>query len=423
MADNKNHTDQLERLFRMKAEDYDIRFREEDWNKLEPKLDLQDARIAYRRKVRLLAAALFLVVSLVGYFTYDNYNRLNQISEQLTDEQLAVPQLPPVIGEFPSADSETDEAAAPEAAAAIDPLADLQSDRTGTGDVDPAASNQTAIESIDPEHTDHKTVPVSREGTGLVDISRLAYSQSDMNRKALHPASMGQRAVHQPEDIISPVTVSEAKKLVQASPVYETVRGEDHTSRFSFNLVTAPDMSTVSSLSNFSDPGYKFGVTLEYSLTSRLSISAGVLQTLVKYSAQSSQYNPPVYWAGGISPDEMAAECLLFDIPVTVKYNFLNFNRSRFFATAGLSSYFMQSEDYFFSYNEEVPGQAESWSGRTGTRHWLSNAGFSIGYEFDIRSNWSLRAEPFMKIPLKEVGWGNVKLYSTGSFISLNYRL
>jgi len=83
----------------------------------------------------------------------------------------------------------------------------------------------------------------------------------------------------------------------------------------------------------------------------------------------------------------------------------------------------MQSEEYSFSYRAYQPGQEEGWSGKTGTSHWLSNAGFSIGYEFDVHSNWSMRVEPFIKVPVQEVGWGNVELYSMGSFISLNYKL
>jgi hypothetical protein len=30
----------------------------------------------------------------------------------------------------------------------------------------------------------------------------------------------------------------------------------------------------------------------------------------------------------------------------------------------------------------------------------------------------SLSAEPFIRVPIREVGWGNVKLYSVGSFVS-----
>ncbi|MEX2603442.1 MAG: hypothetical protein WD361_04530, partial [Gracilimonas sp.] len=80
-------------------------------------------------------------------------------------------------------------------------------------------------------------------------------------------------------------------------------------------------------------------------------------------------------------------------------------------------------EDYRFEYDYSKPGQTESLSENSGKAHLLSNAGFSVGYELDIHQSWNLRVEPFIKIPLQEVGWGNVKLYSVGSFISINYKL
>jgi hypothetical protein len=82
----------------------------------------------------------------------------------------------------------------------------------------------------------------------------------------------------------------------------------------------------------------------------------------------------------------------------------------------------MLNEEYQFDYYGNENGLAQNWSGKTGTSHWASNAAFSIGFEYDINSTLSLRAEPFVRVPLKEIGWGNVELYSLGSFISLNYK-
>ncbi len=83
----------------------------------------------------------------------------------------------------------------------------------------------------------------------------------------------------------------------------------------------------------------------------------------------------------------------------------------------------MLNEDYQFKYNSYASGQQQSWQERTGTRQWMSNAVFSLGYEMDLRKNISLRVEPFIKVPMREVGWGKVKLYSMGSFISVNYNI
>ncbi|MDZ7721225.1 MAG: outer membrane beta-barrel protein [Balneolaceae bacterium] len=193
-------------------------------------------------------------------------------------------------------------------------------------------------------------------------------------------------------------------------------------SRIAVGVVLSPDLSTVDGVSNFDTPGFKGGVLAEYSLSKHFSLISGVAISNVKYKANGSEYNPPQAWNNGVMPDQTSAMCVILDIPVSLKANLFNFDRSRIFATAGLSSYIMMNEDYQFQYDGNPAGMENSWSEATGTRHWFSNAGFSIGIEYDLSPTWSIRAEPHLKIPLKGVGWGDVELYSMGSFVSLNYR-
>jgi hypothetical protein len=195
-------------------------------------------------------------------------------------------------------------------------------------------------------------------------------------------------------------------------------------SPFSVGIAAGPDLSTVGSLSNFSNPGFKFGIAVEYRIAKNFAISTGVGQANVHYTAQGQEYKPPYgYWTNGIVADQTIADCAILEIPVNLKYDFLQFERSRIYASAGVSSYIMLNEEYQFNYDQNYGGLVQSWSDKTGTTYWLSNASTSLGYELDILRNWSLRAEPFVKLPLKEVGWGNVELYSVGTSISLNLKL
>ncbi len=183
-------------------------------------------------------------------------------------------------------------------------------------------------------------------------------------------------------------------------------------------------MSTVGGISDFYNPGYKFGLSVEYNITKNLAFSVGAIHSKVQYTASGNDYNPPEgYWSYGAAPQETVGKCLLIDIPITVKYNVLNFERSRLFASGGVSSYIMLNEDYRFTYRSYGNSQQQRWQEKTGTRHWMSNAVFSLGYEIDLRNKISLRVEPFIKVPMQEVGWANVKLYSMGSFVSVNYKI
>jgi len=92
-----NNNDPLEELFKSKSEQYDISYREEDWQNLKDRLDAADVRLANRNKRWLTAAAVLILFSLLGYFTYQNYQQINSLNEQLsqTEETINEPaQLP-----------------------------------------------------------------------------------------------------------------------------------------------------------------------------------------------------------------------------------------------------------------------------------------------------------------------------------------
>jgi hypothetical protein len=398
MSDQSEHIDPIDRLFKKKAEEHEIPFREEDWNRMEQQLNSAMPAGSADTTFRWLAAAALLLAAMLGYFTYDNHQRLQELDRQVT-------QLPPLIPEQPVF---TPPSTAGEGADEGLQLADPE---------ETTAERTVPIENLTTVSAPPVTEPISREVTAAFTHS------SEVAARQAMPSS---RLAEQPRPVLPSEPVAASRTPVRADPF--TAPDDELTpeqSRFSLTLAATPDLSTVGSVSNFYDPGYKLGALIEYRVSHFLSLSAGVLQSFVRYTAQSGQYNPETYWPGGVSPDELTAECLLFDIPITAKVNLLQGNRSRFFATAGLSSYIMQREEYEFRYSNPEPaaGQPASWSGNTGTVHLFSNAAFSAGYEFDLNRNLSLRAEPFIRVPIREVGWGNVKLYSVGSFVSVNLKL
>ena len=408
--------DSLEQFFQAKAKEYDIAYREEDWLKLEKQLSLREAKWAYKKKVRWIAAAALLLISLLGYFTFDNYNRLNLITQQLEQEAAPSSGQSPLIGPFPVIDE-----------GQSGNEGELSGDYSGayTNDEDEFGEDVFTADEVlkKDEETDEDAILAREEtesgrtGTGYL-YGEITVSQiNPVILASLDPMSASGRSLTEIE--IPAVEKPSFPELAMAEP------RRDLANRFSVGLVAGPDLSSVEAISNFKDPGYKLGLMLEYHISSKLSVAAGAVQSLVRYTSYGQNYNPPIYWPGGITPDEMAGECLLVDIPINLRYNVLERGNSRIFASAGLSSYIMLTEEYNFTFDDdsESYGAFNTWSGRTGTRHWFSNASFSIGYELGLHSGWSLRAEPYIKTPMREVGWSNVKLFSAGALFSINYRL
>ncbi|MDZ7693518.1 MAG: hypothetical protein U5K69_20770 [Balneolaceae bacterium] len=181
-------------------------------------------------------------------------------------------------------------------------------------------------------------------------------------------------------------------------------------SPLALGVAVGPDLSTVGSFSNFSKPGYQLGIGLEYSLSKNIAVRTGVARADVRYVANGSEYKPPYgYWTNGIVADKTVAQCAILEIPLALKFNLWDMGGSRLFATGGVSSYIMLSEEYHFNYNEPDYDLVDNWSDDTGTRHWFSTASFSVGYEIDLLSNTSFRIEPFVKLPIKRSPLGKCR--------------
>lgn len=218
-----------------------------------------------------------------------------------------------------------------------------------------------------------------------------------------------------------PDTTDRARSIV---PSIEVQKG------FSIRLAVAPDLSTIG-LKNFTRPGTNVGLLLEYRLTKRWSVQAGVIQSTKVYKAGSDDYVVPEgMWStpGSNKPETVDGSCNMLDIPLNVRYDLVLQPRtngrlpSRWFMSGGLTTYVMNKEDYHYTYSSYTHGQKNDWSTSTGS-YGFSNLNMSVGYERALGKRLFWQVEPFIKLPLKGVGAYKINLLSTGSFFSLRYKL
>ena len=433
MSDS-NKKDPLEEFFQKKSGDYDISFREEDWHSLESRLDALDAQLATQRRRRLAAAAVLIIFSILSYFIFQNYQQINSLNEQLSQQgEITEPAPSPTPTDTPSpslqtlaqdydndgnaSDRDSKDSAGEEPASA---LSEDKSDNTNN----PTSDNES--EYLAAQDKDETSNDSGKFATADITVSEIQCPDCTLSELTLGGTVSGSAfaAYGNPADYPQIADIALAGDNNADSEASALIASQQNLPKFSVGVVTGPDLSSAGSFSNFYDAGSKIGITIDYNLNRNWAISIGAVRSNVHYKADMQDYSPPEgYWYDGIQASLTRAECSLIDIPISLSYRFLHFDNSRLYATAGVSSYIMLSEDYRFSYQSDQQNLPQRWSEDTGTTHFLSNAGFSVGYELDVTQNMSIRAEPFLKVPLREVGWGNVDLYSMGSLFSLNYKL
>ncbi|WP_077919305.1 hypothetical protein [Spirosoma sp. 209] len=198
----------------------------------------------------------------------------------------------------------------------------------------------------------------------------------------------------------------------------------------SVRFMVSPDLSAVG-LRNFARPGTNVGLALEYRLASRWSLQAGAVWSHKVYNARPTDYEWPAHWYWKVKPTGVSGECTMIDIPINLRYDVISQTRSngrppnRWFVSGGVTSYILLKEDYTYNYaTPSDPGiRYRSLAVDSTTRYGLSHLNLSVGYERALSRRLSWQIEPFMKVPLKGVGYFKIDLLSTGAFLSLRYKL
>jgi hypothetical protein len=204
----------------------------------------------------------------------------------------------------------------------------------------------------------------------------------------------------------------------------------------SVRFAVSPDLSGIG-LKDFSRPGTNVGLLLEYRMASRWSVQAGVIRSTKVYKASTTEYDLPDYTAKWrVQPQSVSGRCSMLDIPLNLRYDVALRPRSndlppsRWFVSGGVTTYIMKKEDYTYIYAEKdkshvYPNTSPSmteWHGKTGA-YGFSQLNLSMGYEQAFSRRLSWQVEPFVKVPLKGVGYYKINLLSTGAFFSLRYKL
>ena len=172
---------------------------------------------------------------------------------------------------------------------------------------------------------------------------------------------------------------------------------------------------------NNSSLAAKYGIGIGYQLNNKWSVQTGFYAGKKKYVAGPNDYHAKEhsYWSY-VKITKVNAACMIYEIPVTVRYNFLHKASVSYYATAGVSSYLMKKEDYNYYYIRYNMPQ-EAYYSYTGNAHFLSTLSLSAGAEKKLSSKLSLQLEPSVSLPLSGVGDGKVKLFSTAIMLGVKY--
>ena len=217
--------------------------------------------------------------------------------------------------------------------------------------------------------------------------------------------------------------------LKEIKPLPEGAKQQDRKDQppsrkgFSIGLMLGPVFNVAPSL-QYGRIGVDAGILLNYHVNNRWSFSTGAVYSIKPYGGTRSDYGVLKNWPPPYDPDKtikhIDANCNVLDIPLNINYTFMDRPAYTLSATAGISSYFMLEEKYVYKY-QNAYDQTRELSNQH--QHYFSVLNLAFTYQFPLGRHTSLGIQPYAKVPLKGLGFGEVKLYSTGVTVQMNLNM
>lgn len=430
--------EELDKVFREGADQYDFPFKPEAWEHMESLLDRD------RRRSRLLwwwlgvLGLLLLSFGLGGYFFWGATPE-GSMPEQVLKHS---PENPVIEEALPKSEGRQDSLNAQQipgdGSEKKQVVKNEISQREKAGD----PKSQTDQETVLPGAPDARTTPNTNDPVTVTHVPTEKPDQPEnVPPSAAEPATNGtDPSATQPEPaeytdfgILAPLP-SELILILNV-PDYLAADLPDSMAQVNIpeiepasrsKLVLGLSLSTeVVSVGwdDFSRLGIKGGVVAEYLYFRRLGLRVGANLMRKSYLAGKGEYHPPYgFWTRKIAPIKTDGSCSILEIPVMMTYYTRGYDRPGVFGAFGASSYVMLSEKYEYIYDVPDADLIRDWSSGENLTHWMSMLNFSIGYNGFLSNRFGYRLGLYGQTPLVGVGHGEVKLHSLGLNFILSFQ-
>lgn len=160
--------------------------------------------------------------------------------------------------------------------------------------------------------------------------------------------------------------------------------------------------------------GLNGGIVLGLQIYPKIAIESGVQLSQKKYYSAGKFFKPKA----GSMPANMFVNSVqststIIEMPVSVKYNFSK-KENTIYGKAGISTYIITKESN--KYQAVVSGQQQEINStyENNESYFASDLRISAGYQKRLAQKLNVRVEPFIQIPLRGIGVGNMPVTTMG---------
>jgi len=207
------------------------------------------------------------------------------------------------------------------------------------------------------------------------------------------------------------------------APVGNKVRIKAKTGfqpRYAISILAAPDINGVGSFQQ-SKVGTNEGLLFSVGVSKKLTFSTGAIYSVKPYITPFEDYHTPYHFA--VSPINVTADCRMLDIPLNVGYQVYSKHQNTLSLGTGLSSYIMLHESYKFNYADIYANGPANFTVPNSNKYFFGVLNLNATFQHQVNSKVGFSVQPYMKLPLTNIGYSQVRLQTTGVAIGLNWNL
>ncbi len=418
---NFEHIDKLFQEGLNRSDDH-LNSQEADWLKLKGRLDQNEKRkrgVFWLTRLGGVAALILLFFTIRMLLPEDQKQIIQQAEIQQNDHKLSVEKIQPVASAEVKKTIRKTESKSYALLTQNKPNRLANAGKKDPGSNSNLAKNKPLSDQLSQKHfldrssenktTENDTARVENLSVAAVSNSQTVNPGRQISKQSDTMKSNEQKRSSAYESLFAPN--ERPNELPEPKHWYRNL---------ALSVLAAPDYNGVNKLNNAS-MGNDFGLLITYKISKNWSLSTGGVYGKKIYTTGFSNYNPTKNLWDEYYPKTVNADCRVLDIPLNVSYTFLNRKNTTISIGSGISSYIMLREDYRFTYVEQDPETAVSYHAVNENQHWLRILNFQATFEQRLNSRVSIGFQPYMKIPLSNIGFAGVKLQSLGMAVILNW--
>ncbi len=455
----------IDNIYQKVSKRQKFQYSESSWDSIDKMLDKRDQRKKKRRfGIPILLSSGLLIISLATYSLRDTVFNSKRTNSSLETTELVENKLETKAKRSVENSTFSESITVQKSASSLEDISDAKKEKIATVkkiDQDKLKVNKDRVVRSNSINQPESIKPSANNNTSsstIITPDTPVQSQNEYVGSAINNSNTNKQNVNKideviidtqnsktqniilnkliPTEQIDNISIKEVKHNENFGIAKEIELKKVKSNRFRLGVIAGKEWSTVGKSSNVrrssnARDGFRIGLDLGYEFGNKFLISSGLIFSKKNYQTEGSNYTPqPQHrWADGVAPATIDGECDVFEIPLALSYFFKGNSVNSFYASAGITSYLMNQEEYNLVFRDpirdadpNVPKRISSTNEDSKQQHYFGIGTVSIGYQKYINRSTSIQIEPYLQIPFTGIGLGQVDLISTGVQVKIAFR-